>query len=76
MPICGYLITPSPGKKDAVQKSLSSFPEAEVYPAENQNMLIMVTETDSKEQDQELEHQLKSVENIDCLALTFGANPA
>jgi nitrate reductase NapAB chaperone NapD len=74
MPICGYLVTPRRGKKETLQKQLKNLPEVEVYPSDQHDLLVMVTETHSKEQDQELEHQLKSLHDIDCLALTFGAN--
>ena len=73
MPICSYLLTPRQGKLDVVIKALTQLPEVEVYPAQDRELLVIVTETASQEQEDSLNDRMNAIEGIDCLALSFGA---
>lgn len=73
MPICSYLLTPSHGKLENVLKELSRFPEVEVYPAQNSELLVLVTETNDQSQEDDLNEKLNNIDGINCLALSFGA---
>ena len=73
MPICSYLLTPSRGKSDSVLRELSKFPEVEVYPAENSELMVIVTETTNQIHENDLNGRLINIDGINCLALSFGA---
>ena len=73
MPICSYLLTPRQGKLNVVMEALTHLPEVEVYPAEDRELLVIVTETVSQEQEDNLNERMNAIDGIDCLALSFGA---
>ena len=73
MPICSYIVYPVQGKYGVLKNTLASMPYCEVMPADNQNILILVTDTDSNEEEVKLQQNLKQISEIQCLALTFGS---
>lgn len=73
MAICSYLLTPTPGLEHTVLSTLQEFPEVEVYPADQNNVMIVVTETENDQHQNELDDRIKNIDGIDCLALSFGA---
>ncbi len=74
MPVCSYLVHIKEGRSASVTEELNRFPECEATPAQNRDLLILVTETDSKHADDELRKRIESISDIECLALTFGAD--
>lgn len=74
MPIKSYLVHPHNGKKDELQSSLSSIKNCEVIPAENKNLLILVTDTPNKTEEQELQEKLESIESVKLMAMVSGFN--
>jgi len=74
MPIKSYLAHPFEGKKQELINSLSKFSECEVLPAENENVLVLITETVNDIEDKELKETLETIKSLKLLALVSGFN--
>ena len=72
MPICSYVVVPMPGTAQSTQAALSEIQGCQVVPAENRDVLLLVTETDSSEEDRVLRNRLYDVPGIQALLMTFG----
>lgn len=72
MPICGYVVVPRQGESTGTAEALSRIEGCEVFPAENEDLLLLITETDSLEADAALRRTLRRSPGIDALLLTFG----
>lgn len=72
MPIKSYLAHPHDGKKDNLTEALSALEYCEVIPAENKNLLIVVTETNNLTQDEELKETIEAIGSLKLLALVSG----
>ena len=73
MPICSYLVYPVKGKFRTLKRKLLSLPGCEVLPAENRDVLVLVTETNGEAEEAKLQQSLKKIKELQCLALTFGS---
>lgn len=71
MPVCSYLVYPSQGSKDLLKQTLNATTGCEVVPAENNDLLVLLTETANQEEEKELQEKLKQMKDIQCLALSF-----
>jgi nitrate reductase NapAB chaperone NapD len=71
MPICSYLVIPEPGQADALRQRLVTLPGCEVLPAENRDLLVLVTETADRAADDGLRHRIEALDGIQALVLTF-----
>jgi len=69
MPIKSYLAYPQNGQKEALVKALAGFPECEVLPAENKDVVIVVTDTDTQQQDKRVQDELMQLPNLAHLGL-------
>ncbi|OEK08181.1 hypothetical protein A8C32_01585 [Flavivirga aquatica] len=74
MPIKSYLAHPHNGKKEILTKAINALEHCEVIPAENENLLIVVTETDNKEQEDLLKEKIENIESLKLLAMVSGFN--
>lgn len=74
MPIKSYLAHPAPGKKAMLMYALNSMSECEIVPAQNQDLLVLVTETKNKSHEQELEARLNELDSLAMLSLVSGFN--
>ncbi|MCH2175711.1 MAG: hypothetical protein MK193_08285 [Lentisphaeria bacterium] len=74
MPICSYLVTPTPGSMEQLSLKFHTIPECEVVPSTNKNLLLLLTETESDDHEKELQTTLKGIPEIECLALSFASN--
>ena len=74
MPIKSYLVHPHDGKKNELQNTLSSIDKCEVIPAENENLLILVTDTHDVKEDIELQEKLESIDSLKLIAMVSGFN--
>ncbi|WP_139957322.1 hypothetical protein [Flavicella sediminum] len=74
MPIKSYLAHPHQGKKSELINELTALAHCEVIPAENKDLLILVTDTDSKDQEENLRAQLDAISSIKLLAMVSGFN--
>ncbi|MFS4491648.1 hypothetical protein [Maribacter sp. 2308TA10-17] len=72
MPIKSYLVHPQEGKKMELANVLSEIEQCEVLPAENKDVLILVTETDSKQEEEVLKEKLDSINEVKLMALVSG----
>lgn len=71
MPVCGYVVVPQPNAKDATAAELSRLEGCDVYPAEDGDLLLLVTATESMDADAELRHRVEAVQGVQALLLTF-----
>ncbi|MBU3821647.1 chaperone NapD [Flavobacteriaceae bacterium XHP0103] len=72
MPIKSYLAHPHSGRKESLAKALNTLSNCEVIPAENENLLIVVTETDNQEQEDKLKQTIESLEDLKLMAMVSG----
>jgi nitrate reductase NapAB chaperone NapD len=72
MPVFSYLAYPAEGKKKGLLHDLEALDYCEVLPAENEEVLILVTDTPDEEKEKELQEKLKKLKSLDSLAMTFG----
>lgn len=72
MPVFSYLAYPKQGAKDQLHKDLSTLAYCEVTPADNAEILILVTDTPDAEKEKQLQKQLKSLKSLESLGMTFG----
>lgn len=72
MPVFGYLAIPVVGAMDTLHHELRSLPFCEVIPAENRDILVLVTDTPDEDTEQELQAALKSLGSLQSLSMTFG----
>lgn len=72
MPVFGYLAMPIKGALDTLRIQLSSIPYCDVIPAENRDVLVLVTDTPDEETEKELQTTLKSLNTLQSLSMTFG----
>ena len=72
MPIFSYLAYPIQGAKEQLQNELAALDFCEVTPAENEEVLILVTDTPNEETEKELQKNLKAVKSLESLGMTFG----
>ena len=72
MPIKSYLVYPHDGKKEELIKHLSTIESCEVTPAENKDVLVLVTETENKTSEANLKEVLESIDSLKLLAMVSG----
>ena len=74
MPITSYLAHPQEGKKSELIEALTSFKNCEVIPAENKDVLVVVTETRNTEEENNLKEKIETLASLKLLALVSGFN--
>lgn len=72
MPICSYLVLPEAGARSRVAASLRALPGCEVEPAENKDLLLLVTDTPTPEDDKRLMAEVESIPGVQAMVLCFG----
>lgn len=72
MSIKSYLAHPHDGKKSELIEALSNLDNCEVIPAENKDLLILVTDTDDKLEDENLKERIEAIESLKLLAMVSG----
>ena len=72
MPICSYLVIPGEGASPAVAARLAEIPGCDVLSAENRDLLLLVTQADTPEEDAALRSRVEATEGVRGLVLTFG----
>ena len=72
MPIKSYLVHPEVGKKEQLAKDLLKIKGCEVIPAENEELLILVTETNSKKEEEQLKERLENISDLKLMAMVSG----
>ena len=72
MPIFSYLAYPVRGAKKQLAKDLAALDFCEVTPSENEEVLILVTDTPDEETEKKLQEKLKALKSLESLGMTFG----
>ncbi len=72
MPVFSYLAYPKTGTKDQLQNDLNALEHCEATPAENAEILILVTDTPDDETEKQLQAQLTKINSLESLGMTFG----
>jgi nitrate reductase NapAB chaperone NapD len=70
--ICSYLVIPEDGASVLVAERLATLPGCDVVPAENRDVLILVTDTPGLEEESALRRRVEALDGIQALLLTFG----
>lgn len=74
MPIKSYLAHPHQGKKKELITALSSIKQCEVIPAENKDLLILITDTKDNFEEDNIKEKLESITSLKLLAMVSGFN--
>jgi nitrate reductase NapAB chaperone NapD len=72
MPVFSYLAYPKHGAKQDLLNDLSALDYCEATPADNQNILILLTDTPDEEAEKDLQKKLKKLKTLESLGMTFG----
>ena len=72
MPVFSYLAYPVQGAKEQLIKELAALEYCEVTPSDNEEVIILVTDTPDEETEKELQNKLKAVKSLESLGMTFG----
>ncbi|WP_103069426.1 hypothetical protein [Aquimarina sediminis] len=74
MPIKSYLAHPHEGKKNELINALSAIDQCEVMPADNKDLLILITETENKAEEAILKEKIETIDSLKLLAMVSGFN--
>ena len=74
MPIKSYLAYPFEGKKDILKKSLEALDNCEVIPSENEELIIVLTDTLTLEEDKKLKETIDTLDSLKMISLVSGFN--
>ncbi len=76
MPVFSYLAYPVKGAKEELLNELTALDHCEVMPAENEEILILVTDAPDEEQEKELKKKIEQLKSLQSLGMTFGHGDA
>ncbi len=72
MPIFSYLAIPRSGAKESLCAELSALEYCRVIPAENHEVVVLVTEAPDETSEEALQGKLKKLQGLQSLSLAFG----
>lgn len=72
MPVFSYLAYPNKGAKDQLRLELGELEYCEVLPADNEEILVLVTDTPNEKIEKDLKQKLGRLESLQSLGMTFG----
>ena len=72
MPIMSYLVYPNEGRKEELAAALAAIPACEVRPADNAELLLLVTDTPDSIAQKALDEQLRGLDALSFLGLVAG----
>jgi nitrate reductase NapAB chaperone NapD len=72
MPIFSYLAIPRLGSREKLCAELAALEFCQIIPAENQDILVLVTDTPNDASEKHLQSTLKNLQSLQSLSLTFG----
>lgn len=74
MPIFSYLAIPKDGAIDVLCAELAKIEHCQIIPADNRDVVVLVTDTPDESVEKELQRKLKGLECLHSLSLSFGYN--
>lgn len=74
MPIKSYLAHAIKGKKEELMEALLSLKQCEVVPAQNQDVIALVTDTPNETEDDLLKEKIETIQSLKLLSLVSGFN--
>ncbi|NNK14283.1 MAG: hypothetical protein HKP52_08600 [Desulfofustis sp.] len=74
MPIFSYLAIPKKDARKSLCEELSTLEHCQVIPADNQDVVVVVTDTPDEHTEKQLQHTIKSLPSLQSLSLAFGYN--
>jgi nitrate reductase NapAB chaperone NapD len=72
VPVISYLAYPKQGVKEQLLNDLAALDYCEVTPAENEEILILVTDTPDGKTEKTLQKKLRELKTLKSLGMTFG----
>ncbi len=72
MPIKSYILHYEEEKKEALLEKLQKRSNCEVFPAQNHDVIVIVTETETEESDNKLYNKLLEIKGLKHLSLVSG----
>ncbi len=72
MPVFSFLAYPEANMKDKLVQDLSQMQYCEVKVSENEDVLIILTDTPDEETNKELTNAIKELDSLQSLSMTFG----
>lgn len=75
MPIKSYILHFEEGKKNILLKELQQLKGCEIIPAQNHNVVVLVTDTATEEIDNNLYNQLLEIKGLKHMSLVSGFDP-
>lgn len=75
MPICSYVVNVVEGQFDELQQELSAKAGCDAFPSDGREVIVLITDTASKEEDKQLYKELKDNDKISCIAISFADIP-
>jgi len=72
MAVRSYVVVPESGRRDEVSRALAGVPGCSVCPADNADLVLLVTETPDPDADAALDARLAAIPGIHTMTLAFG----
>lgn len=72
MPVFSYLAVPKEGQKQLLINELRSMPHCEIFPADNEELIILLTETVSAAAERQLQNKIKKLDSLQNLSMAYG----
>ena len=72
MPILSYLVLPQDGAMDQLCNELSAMDYCEIIPSDNEEVVVLVTDTPDEKTEKALQKALKKLPSLQSLSMTFG----
>lgn len=71
MPIQSYLIYTDQKKKENLAKSLNDLPHCQATVSSNEDVIVLLTDTKNKEEEENLQKKLKNITELTNMTLVF-----
>ncbi len=72
MPIFSYLAIPRDGAREALCRELSALDFCQIIPADNQDVVVLITDTPDEQSEDHLQRSIKRLSSLQSLSLAFG----
>ena len=72
MPVFSYIAIPKRGEKQRLCTELSGLTHCQVIPSDNQDVVVLITDTPDEPTEHDLQKSLKELQSLQSLSLAFG----